>query len=306
MTTAIIDSQSVKSAAKAGPNFRSSVLRWGLGPKERIEDAGEASHAGDEGGFVWASPLGQILVMLADAGIATRCVACHGEGVANAGSSPAMVRLPRIGPKSRLTGAAPTRAAIRRRSSRPGSGRSAIRVRAVTSPMPGPEIRRSEQPARRGSPARRHGCRDRVGRVGFKGLQIGPDRGLDARIARLTEPVSHHAGHRHHLSVGEPVRPRLGCRRRRAGGVLDGSRRPGRSSGPRAQRSWRAGRWRRRKHGSGVGWHGARKAPARAAATVIANPARGFSNDQGRGHSGPIVGALFQAVAGAPNGQGLT
>jgi hypothetical protein len=55
-----------------------------------------------------------------------------------------------------------------------------------------------QQPARRGTP---HGGIDfadfaiAFGELGFKGLQICPDHALDARIARLTEPVSLHADH---------------------------------------------------------------------------------------------------------------
>ena len=47
------------------------------------------------------------------------------------GRPPAIVRWPRQGPLSRLSGATPTRAAIWRRSRRPSSGSSAISVRAM-------------------------------------------------------------------------------------------------------------------------------------------------------------------------------
>src|SRR5882724_97452 len=56
---------------------------------------------------------------------------------------PVTMRRPRSVPLSRLNGATPTRAAILRRVSRPSSGRSAMRVNAVTGPIPGTERRRS-------------------------------------------------------------------------------------------------------------------------------------------------------------------
>jgi hypothetical protein len=55
------------------------------------------------------------------------------EGVANAGSPPSDGSQAAHLPKIAIDRGGPTRAAIRRRSSRPGSGRSAISVRAVTS-----------------------------------------------------------------------------------------------------------------------------------------------------------------------------
>ena len=65
---------------------------------------------------------------------------------------PATVRLPRICPELRLTGATPTSAAIRRRSSWPSSGKSAIRVREGTSPTPGTDVRRSSAARQIGEP----------------------------------------------------------------------------------------------------------------------------------------------------------
>ena len=115
---------------------------------------------------------------------------------------PAMVRLPRIWPESRLTGATPTRAAIRRRSSWPSSGRSAIRVREVTSPTPGTDVSRSSAARQIGEPP--HGVVDfavQFGELGFEGLQRRLDRALDAGIARLPQPVGLHADHFHDLTA---------------------------------------------------------------------------------------------------------
>jgi hypothetical protein len=50
---------------------------------------------------------------------------------------PQVVRVPRRVPLSRLSGAAPTRAAMRWRLHVPHSGRSSRSVRAHTGPMPG-------------------------------------------------------------------------------------------------------------------------------------------------------------------------
>ena len=71
-TAAVIDSQTLKAAEKR-LSWLSSGLPWGLGPKDCIEDAEEASHACDECDFLWASPFDQIFVMLADDGVPTSC-----------------------------------------------------------------------------------------------------------------------------------------------------------------------------------------------------------------------------------------
>ena len=55
---------------------------------------------------------------------------------------PRILRRPRNVPRSRLTGARPTKAAIWRRSRRPSSGSSAMRVNAVLGPTPGPDVNR--------------------------------------------------------------------------------------------------------------------------------------------------------------------
>ena len=55
---------------------------------------------------------------------------------------PRIMRRPRSVPLSRLNGARPTRAAMRRRSNRPSSGSSAISVKAVIGPTPGTEVSR--------------------------------------------------------------------------------------------------------------------------------------------------------------------
>ena len=66
---------------------------------------------------------------------------------------PAMARCPRMTPESRLIGATPTKAARLRRSVRPSSGRSAIRVRAVIGPTPGTEVSKSSAARQAGEPA---------------------------------------------------------------------------------------------------------------------------------------------------------
>ena len=65
---------------------------------------------------------------------------------------PMIMRRPRIAPLSRLMGATPTKAAMRRRSSKPSSGSSAISVRAVIGPMPGTEASRSSVSRQTGMP----------------------------------------------------------------------------------------------------------------------------------------------------------
>ena len=65
---------------------------------------------------------------------------------------PMTMRRPRKQPLARLIGATPTSAAISRRSRRPSSGSSAIKVRAEVLPMPGTEASRSSAARQAGVP----------------------------------------------------------------------------------------------------------------------------------------------------------
>src|SRR5712672_3174536 len=91
--------------------------------------------------------------MMGLARLATR--AAIKSAVRTVGRPPAMERRPRIVPLSRLIGATPTRAAILRRSRRPSSGNSAIRVRRVAFPTPGTLASRSASACQAGALADR-------------------------------------------------------------------------------------------------------------------------------------------------------
>jgi hypothetical protein len=58
---------------------------------------------------------------------------------------PTIIRRPRKAPLSRATGASPARAAMRRRSRWPGSGKSALRAHEVAGPTPGTERSRADR-----------------------------------------------------------------------------------------------------------------------------------------------------------------
>ena len=64
--------------------MRSRALPWCLRPDDCIEDAEEASHAGDEGDLLGASAFDQALVMLADDRVPPdRGERCHVQSIAN-------------------------------------------------------------------------------------------------------------------------------------------------------------------------------------------------------------------------------
>ena len=89
---------------------------------------------------------------------------------------PMTMRRPRKVPLSRLTGATPTRLAMRRRSSLPSSGSSAMSVRAEVLPMPGTEASSSSVSRQAGRRAPRRRDRFRSGRAPSAARLVGLER----------------------------------------------------------------------------------------------------------------------------------
>src|SRR6185312_1667975 len=127
---------------------------------------------------------------------------------------PMIIRRPRKAPLSRAIGARPASAAMRRRSSRPRSGRSAMSVPAVTGPMPGTERSRS-------SVSRQTGGRpDEGGEVVIEAAQgllepgdVGLEVALQAAIAQEPAPVVLGAEHVDELAApGDEFAQRGGLR----------------------------------------------------------------------------------------------
>ena len=178
----------------------------------------------------------------------------HVQDVAHVGAAAGDLRRPRMAPQSRLTGATPTRAAIRRRSRRPSSGSSAIRVRAVIVPMPGTEVSRSSAARQAGSldgssisvsSSAELLCSAASGRsmpTDQPGLAPGAGGCSPCRSSRRAG-----GGGRPARRAARAARPATG----RGSGRT--ARRSGRSARHPAGRSWRAGRWRGRSRGSGAG-----------------------------------------------------
>jgi hypothetical protein len=109
---------------------------------------------------------------------------------------PAIARWPRQAPLSRLTGATPTRAAVRRRSRRSSSGSSAIRVRAVIWPLPGTEVSRSWAARQAGEPRTwRSISRSRSASAAPERREGALDAAQGLGAARLTPAGALHADH---------------------------------------------------------------------------------------------------------------
>src|SRR5215217_8884919 len=185
--------------------FRSllSALPWCFGPDDRIEDAQEATHAGDECDLLGAPAFDQALVMLADDGVpADSGEGGHIEGITNVGSPTgdraSTTHLPGI--------------AVDRRDPDESGDTAPIELTEfgqignqdergdVADAWHGGEQIISSPPGRRAF----HGVVDftvQLGELSFQGLQGRFDGALNARIASLMEPVRFHADHLDHLAA---------------------------------------------------------------------------------------------------------
>jgi hypothetical protein len=130
-------------AKESARRERLSWLSSGEAPRlsvsqDGVEDDEELADAGGErlfGGFSGGS---ELLIMRGDDRVGAACdQRGHVEGGSDRRPASGDCLRPRNAPLSRLMGATPTRLAILRRSRRPSSGSSAIRVRRVASPTPG-------------------------------------------------------------------------------------------------------------------------------------------------------------------------
>ena len=132
----------------------SSVLPWGSVSDDGVEDGQQFPHHRGERDPLGLPGFEQTLIEAPQDWVVLAChKRCHVERGTDVGARPPQtVRLPLSVPLSRLNGATPTRAAIFLRSRVPSSGSSAMRVRAVTSPMPGTLLSRSSVSRQAGVP----------------------------------------------------------------------------------------------------------------------------------------------------------